>query len=321
MLLSDQLVVSQASISAVDSQASTIASAEGIALAGTYGIFQRATDECIEHLLSQAQSFSTYYGDGSASAAHNAAVSNVGGSRNTRARTSPFQIAFSSDTGGQWSTLQLWATMVSLRLLYRSALNNNLIDHYAKKVDFLDEEIKKLYWPQLRNKGIPILFQPLPRPAAVRNLNPGTWSASNLSASAGSGSAGTWDVQITYVDQVGNQPYGNAANDNNAESAPSEIATIVTSGSQNVVASIVSLNPPTGWVDRLDIGLFVPRSASGWNVYAGPTGSTLTLQNVTAPIPVATKTFSFPVLGGVYPVSTGQKRDSNLFFFPYFNRV
>src|SRR5438034_947320 len=102
MLFSDAPILTTAELLSVDSQAQSVASAEYITLTGSLGIIQRATDECIEFIQSHCQAFSTFYGDGSGSAAHNAAVANIGGSRNTRPRCSPFQIVVSSDTGGQW---------------------------------------------------------------------------------------------------------------------------------------------------------------------------------------------------------------------------
>src|SRR5258707_10499735 len=101
MLLSDAPILTSAELLSVDSQAQSVADAETITLTGPLGIIQRATDEVIEQLLSQCQSFSTFYGDGSGSAAHNAAVWNTGGTRNARSRCSPFNIVVTSESGGE----------------------------------------------------------------------------------------------------------------------------------------------------------------------------------------------------------------------------
>lgn len=320
MLYSDQDILTPDELYSVDSQAQAVAAAESISLSGDNGIISRASDACIEFILGHCQAFSTYYGDGSGNAAHNAAVSNIGGTRNTRARVTPYQIILSSTSGGRWSPLKEWGAQMALALLYKSALNNNLTDRYADKVRQLREDIKREYWPAVDRNGIPIIFTPLPAPAARRSptgVNPGTWGAGNLSAVAGSGAAGAWDVAITYVDQ---SRYVSSLNVQNAESHPTVVATVETALNQNVQVSIASLNPPAGETDKQDIGLFVPLKATGWNVYAGASGGPLYLQNA-APVPIATKTQSFAVVSAGTTVGNGQFRDSNLFFFDYINRA
>jgi hypothetical protein len=85
-------------------------------------------------------------------------------------------------------------------------------------------------------------------------------------------------------------------NKGNAESGPSVTLTLTVAPGHALVVGIAALTPPTGkpyqsgtFADGILAGL----NATGWNIYAGPTGGTLCLQNAT-PIAVGTLTFTLP---------------------------
>jgi len=226
--------------------------------------------------------------------------------------------------------------------LYRNASNRTVKDRYEAKMRFFKSELDKRYTRGVTGLGLPLVIQPLAAPAALFERNSGTWGTSNVTQTPVSGpQGGTFDVAITYVNQ--GVPVGfNASQNNwqsfrvtgyipdstkyvsssypgNAESNPSSIQTVNVSSGNVISVNISSLVPPNGYQDPSTriLCVVVPLAATGWNVYAGPTGELLTLQNDT-PIPIATTSYQLaadPTNTGV-PIGIGQYADRILSMSP-----
>ncbi len=136
-------------------------------------------------------------------------------------------------------SLRKWHLFKTLSLVYRDAYNRQLNDRYHGK----QKEYERLAgWAQsaVLELGVGVVFDPIPRAAAPET-----------SVAAMPGAAGaTYYVGVTWLIRE-------------AEGAASETAVlIVPDGS---VPSVQAVIPPAG--------------VTGWNVYAGETPNTLTLQN------------------------------------------
>ena len=203
-----------------------------------------------------------------------------------RKRATLDQIVISGRNATHWSALKNWAALYVLRALYRAAANRTREDRYAERADGFTKQIQGNAWVAVRAEGIPLIRNPLPCPAAFGGRNPGTWTASTVN---GSGTvAADYDVAITYVDGTRT---GTGASNN--ESAPSEAQTVTLASGKVLSVSIAGLNPPTGVVDVADYAtaFVVPGKATHWNIYAGPAGSDLRLQNA-SPIAIGTTSWT-----------------------------
>ncbi|HXJ42615.1 MAG TPA: hypothetical protein VNH18_25265 [Bryobacteraceae bacterium] len=270
----------------------------------------RAIDEVGSQILNDMKSFSFLGGADGVTSAHNQAVM-LGTGSMPRNRIALQQVVVDPQDGQFMAPIRLWAVHEVILRCYRAALNNNLTDRYVARVDSEEKLIYNRYRARYFNDGVPIVFQPLSRPGATRDFyNTGTWvQDSNVVAVAGSGAGGDFDVALTYVDQGGSNSYVSYSSPGNAESAPSEILRVTCAANQNISASIASLNPPTGVPPAELTGVYIPRKASGWNVYCGAAGSgVMRLQNPT-PIPIATTSFAFAPVAGYALMGTGQRRE------------
>lgn len=138
--------------------------------------------------------------------------------------------------------LRQWHAMRTLAAVYRDAYNNQLNDRYMKKwQEYL--ELEKDARALLYGTGIGLSTFWLPSPAApVLTFVPGT------------GASAQYFVQVTWVNQTGQ------------ESAPSQQSQLNTApGTQLVIAAAEN----------------APQYATGWNVYAGTSQGSISLQNST----------------------------------------
>lgn len=322
MLWTDQVFVTDNDLTRIDAQIPNVASAEGITMDGDNGLIKGAIEEASNELQKLMIAFGGYLNSGDLSANHVAAVLNVGIGNSVRQKALLNQICVSGNSASSWNWVKQWAVHWTLRIFYRNAFGRTVNDRYEKKMNFYKDEITRRFQPTLYGLGLPIVLRPLFGPAAYFVVNPGTWDQSNLSLVSGAGTldnTNSVDVVITYVDMSQANLYVSSAQINNAESNPSQIATIVMQTGKVVEVSISSLNPPTGAQDPSTVLICVmsPLKATHWNVYAGTHGSTLFLQNA-SPIPIATETFTFPgdpVLSG-FPVGIGQYPDRRLSLLP-----
>lgn len=301
MLLTDDVLISQADLVTVDSEVTDVATAESITIDGTNGLSWKAHGECADFLLSAMQSFGGPLGGPTISGTHLAHVYNTGGGYAVRIpRIQRHQIVTHSPLNASlWSPLKRWAIQKALVLFYRSAFNRNVNDRYASKLEEYERALRMDYWPALKSNGLPVVVTPLSAPAAVFEPNSGTWSASNLSSVPGGATAQTaYYVAITYT----GSGYVSASSKGNAESAPSQKLQFTVPLDELLKIDITSLVPPTGAQDpsTLVYGAYSPMAATGWNVYVGSNDTDLYLQNA-SPIAIATKTYTLsaaPTLSG-----------------------
>jgi hypothetical protein len=322
VLYSDSDVTTAAQLDAIDGEASDVAAAESITIEGAGSIIRQSWSEALNEILRAQQLFNTWYGASSLSQSGTAAIIGASYSSASVSRVKPAQIVTSGAYAGAASSLETWLAYVALKNFYRMASNRKIKDRYDAKFKRYSDEAARM-WGTLRANGLPTVFRPLECPGALHAVRAGTWSAANVTAAAGgaSGSGVAYDVAITWVDQ---SAYLSPAAKGNSESGPSATITFTVPAAHYLSVSIAGLNPPGGVPDAVGLadGQVVPLNASGWNLYAGPTGGALTLQNAT-PLPVATISYTL----GAPPTATGaalgpgQFADRNLFFQRTLNRA
>ncbi len=321
MLFSDSDITTLAQLIQIDGEIADVATAESITVEGAGGIIRQTWVEAKNEILRSQQLYNTFYGAGNLAGAGSWAV--LAGSYTAASipRIKPAQIVASSPYANDVSTFATWLAYAALTNFYRSAANRKIKDRYEQKYDRYKSEAQRAFG-NLRANGLPVIFRPLECPGALHAVNAGPWGAGNVTGvSSGTAAAAAWDVAITWADQA---YYVSPAAKGNAESGPSAVVTHSPLVNQVLRVSIAGLNPPAGSPDPVGIadGQVVPLNATGWNVYAGPSGGALTLQNA-VPVPVATKTYTLAgaptssgdVLGG------GQFADRNLFFQRTLNRA
>jgi hypothetical protein len=239
----------------------------------------------------------------------------------SRSRIFLSQIVADDGYANRSSPLRRYLSYKALEMFYRDASERMTVDRYeTKRARF--EKDGNFAWRRFSSKGLPIVLQPLPCPGALHERNSGTWGLTNVSSVAAIGAAGgLWDVAITWVDQ---SRYQSPAVKMNAESGPSVTLPVTTAADHAVRFSIAGLTPPGKPYQSGTFadGVLSMLTATGWNVYAAPTGGTLVLQNA-VPIPVATLTYTLPgdPLGSGAPLAPGQQADANFAFLNTLQRA
>jgi hypothetical protein len=313
-LLTDSDISSLDDLLAIDGEIGDVGATENITITGQGGIIRQSWSECKNELLESQQQYSVgYWGPWD--------LLSVGNSFSAAPRILASQIVTGTQYSADTSWVKTWMAYRALLLFYSSAANRKAKDRYQLKADKY-AKCSNRHWCTVVSNGLPIAFQPLECPGAIHGYSAGIWSASGLSAvSGGAGAGGMVDVALTYVDQ---SKYVSSIAKNNAESGPSAIADINLGASQFLQVSIAALSPPSTArmmnLGRAD-GVVTSLLATGWNIYAGPSGGVLTLQNV-APIPIGTATYTFTAqIGNTGPVvAQGQYADRNLPLTKQFNR-
>jgi hypothetical protein len=324
MLFTDDDWITADNLNDEDAKTSDIADAEGIDIPTQ---ITRAIDECGAVLLNDLKAFSTWPSVNGLTPAHMMALMNAGGRTNPPTRLCLQNLVIGSTDGQMRSPIEMWVLNTALLRVFRAALNNNVIDKYLARVEYIEKELRNKWYARVFNDGLPFVYLPLSRPAASRDFwATGTWGNSNLTGTGNTGpAAGSWDVAITYVDQSSQSPnyvsYSAIPNNvdgtgqdstGNAESAPSDTATITTTVNQLIQVSIASLYPPLGRAPSEVMASITPRAATGWNVYCGPQDTPLWLMNA-APIPIRTAQYTFsPASTPLAPIGTGQRRDDKM---------
>jgi hypothetical protein len=165
--------------------------------------------------------------------------------------------------------MQRWHALHTLEIFYRDAFNDQLNDRYQAK--FLEyRELSKDAQAHTVRFGIGLALNPIPEAQQPA-----------LSAVGGTGAAGTFYVQVSWVSATGQ------------EGAPSDATALGTAALQNLVVQPV--NPPA--------------VATGFNVYIGVTENALARQNA-SPVAVG-DAFTMPsggLIAGAAP-GTGQAAD------------
>lgn len=342
MLWTDSLFVTAADLGRVDSECSKAVSDEGAVLVGNYGIIKDGLEEASQELNKIMVSFGGYLSSGDVSPNHISAVLNIGLGNSTRYKGLLGQVVVSGNDAYSWNHMKVWAVHYVLYILYRNLMNRTTKDRYEAKMRFYKSELDRRLTRSVTGLGIPMIIQPLTAPASLERtcattditnttmLPSGTWDSTNLSVISSSGKAGgSFDVAITYVNQgvpagdtfvPDSTKYVSYQKNGNAESNPSPtISAFAVPANFVLSVSIASLNPPNGAQDPATriICVILPLAATGWNLYVGPAGGTLTLQNA-LPIPIGTLSYQLtgdPTTTGL-PASIGQYSDRRLSISP-----
>jgi hypothetical protein len=317
MLFTDSDVATQSDLIQIDSLVTTAAKTAKphITLSGPGSICEQAWRECGQKILAAMQMYTSYLMQPGMSGGHVAAVNNTGVPARTQSRTRLNQIVASeSQYGGAKSPVQLWMAYHALTLFYREAALRMEKDIYERRYVQYEKD-STFWWRQLRQNGLPFVWQELEAPGAKHSVNAGTWNGNNLTAATAAGAiGGAFAVAITYYDGTRYQSTG--ALNGNAESAPSDTLSVVTTAGQSIQVSISSLNPPTGAMDNVGLaaGAWTPLNASNWNLWVGQQEGPLYLQQ--QGIPIGTTTFALPndpVMSGP-TMGAGQYQDLNMIF-------
>jgi hypothetical protein len=165
--------------------------------------------------------------------------------------------------------LKLWHSFRALELVYRDAYFNQLNDRYKGKWTEF-QNLARWSAGKFLDVGVGLVSDPIPIPGPP---------STTLQAAAQSG--GTIYLTVSFTNQSGQ------------EGLPAVLSQVEIPD-QNVL--IVS--PPSA-----------PANAVGWNLYAGPTPDSLSLQNSQALDLGGTTTISFPGLSGGRPPGAGQTPD------------
>jgi hypothetical protein len=321
MLWTDSVFITPDDLSRLDSEVAAVATANDITLTGNNGLLRGAIEEVSNEMMKLVIAFGGYLNSGDLSANHMAAVLNVGIGNSVRQKVSLQQIIVSADVSGQWGWVKQWAIFWALKTFYRDAFSRLGGDRYKTKMDFYKDELQRRIMPNMWALGVPITLRPLSRPAALFERATGTWDSTNVALEVGSGTLDgvSCDVVVTYCDMSQANLYVSPDVPNNAESDASDTITIAMTAGNVIGVDISSLRPPTGTQHPSQVMVVVvaPLKATHWNVYAGPTGGTLYLQNL-APIPIATTSFALPgdPVVSDYPLGNGQYAERRLSLVP-----
>jgi hypothetical protein len=316
-LFTDLDFVSSADMLALDPEIAKVAAAEAITIDTPAGIAAQACDEVGQKLLIESQAFTGFMPPFAMPYNQTAAVINLVGPTVNRSRITLNQVVVTGANPTETSVakpsaLKRYAIYTAIYLFYRAAFYKKTNDRYDNKRKMYEEEIRKKYWPRLFNQGIPICYKPLACPGAAHEWNVGVWDSTRVSAVAGTNVnlATLYDVAVTWVDHT---RYQTPLLKGNSESAPSaRVSGFSIPTSQVLRVDISVLNAPNGLNPlntALGQGLVIPGIASGWNIYVGPQGGTLYLQNAT-PIPILTTSYTLPGA----PVLSGYQADSGQYF-------
>lgn len=302
-LWTDGEAIDARSLAAVDSSVIKVAASETIVLEGEHSVIRQAWGEAGDTLLEWMQTFA---GD-----LYNWSAGQLGGIFSSqRSRFLLNQVVTTGQYGSKTTPLVTYVTHYAMTLLWKQAARRTDKDRYLGKLGEAQEDLKKAR-RRLWSNGIPIVRLPLSAPGALFDPLAGIWGASNVVVDGTEDTdPQSYDVAITYVDGT---VYVNPAIKGNGESGPSAPITVTMFAGQSLTIDIASLTPPgtIAYQGGTADGIRYARSASGWNVYAGLTGSPLVLQN-SPPLPLSALSYvivtaaaivtSGPLLGpGQYP--------------------
>jgi len=165
--------------------------------------------------------------------------------------------------------MKRWHALHTLEVVYRDAYNNQLNDRYKNKWDEY-RELARGARERTIEYGIGLVTAPVPRAGTPL-----------LGATAGALAGTIYYAQVSWVSATGQ------------EGSVSPVTTFQTADNSGLTVAAVN----------------APAVAAGWNMYLGPTVSTLTLQN-SVPLAIGA-TFTLPgsgLVGGAVP-SDGQAAD------------
>jgi hypothetical protein len=298
MLWVDDDFVTMDDLKSLDPEVVDIAQAEGIILEGSNGVIRRAK-EGAQATLSKFMSFSGLN-------PADLTVRNVNmpiGVPELRYNYAGFaQLVVSGEAEDNWSAIKHWVAARTLLLFYRMATNKSA-DRYSDRYQQQVEEIRRVYWPDFRRRGLPIIFSPLPAPGAIME-RAGRFTTNNLSLTAGV--AGTLDETIEFaITWVGTRYVSGTSKFNEESYRSARVALALTDGNLANV-SIAGLTPPDGSQPEFTKSScrYSTAIAAGWNVWAGRSGEAMYKQNSSV-IGLSTQSFTLPA----DPVFSGEQLD------------
>lgn len=215
------------------------------------------------------------------------------------------QVVLSGLSLDEWSALKQYTAAGILRVIYRAAANQSTKDRYTARLERMESDISKVYWPAVKMEGIPVVLNPLPAPGAFLE-RAGEFSDANSNVTLITDGAGTvsvdYDFSVTWV----GDGYTSGAVKNNEESFHSERVTVTMVSGKVARVNITGLTPPDGdqpeWTKHNSS--YTPGNADRWNVWAGVKGGVLFRQTLT-PIVVGTDFFQLPA----DPLLSGEQVD------------
>jgi hypothetical protein len=301
MLWVDDDFVTIADLQSMDPEVPDVAQTEGIVLEGSAGVIRRAKEDA-QATLSRFMSF----GGLSASDLTVRDVNIPTGISELKYNYAGFaQLVVSGEAEDNWSTLKRWVVARTLLRFYRAATNKNA-DRYSDRFEALQDAIREDYWPSLKRRGLPILFNPLPAPGAIME-RAGTFAAANVTLVSGGGaSTDEFEFAITWV----GSRYVSPADKRNSESYRSARVKATMEAAKVANVSILGLTAPDGVQPEFTRSScrYTPAVTVGWNVWAGEVDGPLYRQNATV-IPIATTDFDLPD----DPVLSGEQLDMGQF--------
>lgn len=286
MLFTDAHIVTAADLAKLESEITNIATVDVINVAD---VIQTAEDEFAQWLLMRMQSYS---GEQVGPLALTGSLPGLYQQSTNRPRASLSQVVVTnSEYPSIWSPLKTLVAYECMAAFYREASSRRENDRFEEKREDFRSEVQKKYRHRFINAGVGLVSKPFYCPGSLLEAGAGTWSAAGNLSTVGSiaVSTPTFDVVITWIDSAF---YQSAADKRNGESGPSAIATIAVDPTDQIRVSIANLVAPNGQARPSAQATIIvpPMNATGWNVYAGLHGGTLTRQNASV-IPYATKTF------------------------------
>lgn len=289
MLWTDKIFVSADDLASIDAEISEVSESEGVPLEGPNGFIRRQIDESGEEVLRRMEVYGGWIGSSTLSANHIQAVLNIGGgAAASRTKILLDQIVISDRIIDRWSYLKRWVAYRTVAAFYRNVSGRSASkDRYRGKQDDYTKFLRQVQNQALLDLGLPICYQPLPRPAAFMSyISTGSFDGSNLSEVAGAGTmTAEFDVAVTYLDMSRYvNPFSNIST-GNAESAPSDVASIQVTTGNVLQVDVSTLNPPIGQdPGTMSLCVMTPLTPTHWNLYVGLHGQTMWLQN---PLPIA----------------------------------
>lgn len=274
-LFTDSDHITQTDLASIDAEVPAVASAQKITLDGDMGILRMNWGECAQQLNRAIVRASGALGVDPVMAFH------LRLQRSIQVQ----QITLAPQFANSMSPWRRWLIYEALRRFFRAATQRNVgNDRFQLKFEQYGENADQAY-RQAASFGVPVVFAPLSAPGAVHDLAAGVWSADNLTKITQSATSDrTLYIAITWVDE---------SQSVNNESAPSQVLAVQLAAAEGVQISIASLTPPgTTTHPNARSGLYyVTGKATGWNVYAGLSSTSLRKQNASL-IPLSTSAYS-----------------------------
>jgi hypothetical protein len=303
-LWTDGETITSVDLAALDSSIPKVASAENIVLEGPGSVIRQAWTETGGYLRELMLSF-----DGSFGNYQQGQIAALFSGQRVRFLLNQVIVG---GWDGLMTPLETYTARHAAVLFWTQAERRSDKDRYtAKRVQAEADrrEAKRTFWAT----GIPVVYLPISAPGAQFDPLSGVWNPASVLSVGTTGGAFSADVllnvAITWIDGT---VYKGPLNILQGESGPSRIVSQNFAAGSSALVSIANLKPPgtIPYQGGVAGGSYFSRNASGWNVYAGLQGQPLTLQNVSAPLPLTTTHYEITTLGVGPALLPGQAPES-----------